>query len=89
MSFSIEREPRMDYSALTPLKQAAWREMALRRAHELRRQAIADAWNALVRLLRRPRHGRSLPEPAGAGADCARSQDRTDTDASRPGAALA
>jgi hypothetical protein len=44
----------MDYLSLSPIEQAALREAALRRAHELRRQAIADAWSALARWLRRP-----------------------------------
>ena len=44
----------MDYLSLTPAEQAVLRDTALRRAHELRRQAIADAWATLFAALRRP-----------------------------------
>jgi hypothetical protein len=54
MSSIPEREATMNHPALTPAERAALREEALRRAHELRRQAIVDGWNALFRLLRRP-----------------------------------
>jgi hypothetical protein len=43
----------MNPSSFTPDDRAALYEQAVRRAHELRRQAIVDAWNALFRLLRR------------------------------------
>lgn len=43
----------MNYRSLSPTEQAALRDAALRRAHELRGQAIADAWAALFGLLRR------------------------------------
>jgi hypothetical protein len=43
----------MNPSSLTPIEYAALREHALRRAHEMRREAIIDVWNALFAVLRR------------------------------------
>jgi hypothetical protein len=58
----------MNPSSLTPIEYAALRDRALRRAHELRRQAITDAWNAafsaLRRLLGRGRDGANAPRTA-------------------------
>jgi hypothetical protein len=53
MSSIPEREATMNHPVLTPAERATLREEALRRAHELRRQAIVDGWNTLFRLLRR------------------------------------
>jgi hypothetical protein len=65
MSFS--RELRMNPSSLTPIEYAALRDRALRQAHELRRQAITDTWNAafsaLRRLLGRGRDRVDAPRP--------------------------
>ena len=43
----------MNPSTLTPAERAALREQALRRAHELRSQAIVGGWNALFAALHR------------------------------------
>jgi hypothetical protein len=43
----------MNPSTLTPTERAALREQAVRRAHELRREAIVEGWNVLLAALRR------------------------------------
>jgi len=56
----------MNYRSLSPTEQSALRDAALRRAHELRRQAIADAWTALFGLLRRLAGAHHLLRPRKA-----------------------
>ena len=43
----------MNPSEFTPIEYAALRDQAVRRAHELRREAIVQGWNAVFAALRR------------------------------------